>query len=312
MVSIIITSYNDAKTIRRAICSAIDQTYQNCEIIVVDDCSTDESHQIYLEFGDKINVISTPQNSGASYAREEGIQAAKGKYLTFIDADDYLDKTAIEHCVKCIEDTNADIVQMHIQRRVTCFGIPVNFKSKYDKSKALKACLFDEELFPIQYWGKLYQADIVNDITPIDYTGFWGEDRIFNLPIMALRLKIEIEPKAKYNYVWGGATSSQFDINSLQEYKQVYQIKKDWVIENRYEMFIPKMQNELVELLKYHIRHLINSGTMKKVNALEYLQSELSQPFWAEFNLPDATELYTTEKKSFNRTIKKITTTLLK
>lgn len=305
MVSIIITSYNKATSIRRAIASALAQTYKNCEVIVVDDCSTDNSQEVYQEFANKIKLITTPKNSGVTYAREDGIQAAKGRYLAFLDADDFLDEKAIEHCVNCIKNTNADIVQMRINRRVTRYELPVKFSSKYDKSNALNACFFNERLFPIQCWGKLYRAELVNNISPIPYSGFWGDDRLFNIPIMASHPQIAIEPKANYNYVWGGATLSKFDINALQEYKEVYQLKRNWAIRNGYKYHIPEMQHELVELLNYHIRRMINSREYSANDIIDFLKEELSLPFWRGFQLNTSAEkFYNNQKYSLSRILK--------
>ncbi len=312
MVSIIITSYNKSATIRRAINSAINQTYKNCEVIVVDDCSTDNSHDIYREFADKIKLISTPNNCGVTYAREEGIQAARGKYLTFLDADDYLDITAIQHCVSYINKTNADIVQMKILRRFPQLNLSVRFCSKYKEKQALEACLYNERLFPVQCCGKLYKADLVNKVSPIYYSGYWGDDRVFNIPIMYSKPKIAIAHKAKYNYTWGGFTTSQFNINAIQEYKEVYKIKHDWAMEYDYEFYIPKMQDELVSLLKYHIRRMLNSGAFSKIDIINYLIEELSHPFWREFNLNTSAEkAYKSQKYSLVRIIKKICVNLI-
>ena len=150
MVSIIIPLFNKETTIQRAINSALNQTYKNCEVIVVDDCSTDESSNICKGFNGKIRLISTDKNEGSSSSREKGRINAKGKYITFLDADDYLDKNAIEQCVKCQKRTDADIVQMNIIRRISKFELPITFKSSYNTSKALEACLYNEHLFPVQ------------------------------------------------------------------------------------------------------------------------------------------------------------------
>ena len=71
------------------------------------------------------------------------------------------------------------------------------------------------------------------------------------------------------------------------------------------------MQNELVELLKYHIRHLINSNTMSYDSAIDYLQNEMNQPFWNIFQLPPAETLYKIEKKSISRIAKKVINNLI-
>lgn len=306
MVSIIITLYNKEKSIRRVILSAINQTYRDIEIIVIDDCSTDDSKKICEEYNESIKLYSTEKNSGLPHSRRLGIEMAKGEFITFVDADDYLNHDAISECVNEHKRTNADIVQMKITRRISKLHIPIKFCSRYDKSKALDACLYDEHLFPVQCWGKLYKSELLKSIKQIKYDGFWGEDRIFNIPIFASNPTIAIAKKAKYNYSWGGITSSTFDIDALKEYKKVYQLKRDWAITNGYEHHIPSMQNELIELLKYHIRHLINSCTLNNTDAINWLNNELSQPFWPSFNANlDASTIYNSENKSTTRKLKK-------
>lgn len=306
MVSIIITLYNKQNTIDRAIQSALKQSYSNCEVIVVDDSSTDKSPEICAKYGDKIRVIRSDKNRGLPYSRQIGINHAHGQFITFIDADDYLDAKAIEHCVETQESSSVDIVQMKIFRRIEKYGISIPFKSKYDSSHALEACLYNEQFYPIQCWGKLYKTELLKTAKYIDYDGFWGEDRIFNIPIFASNPTFAIAKNAKYNYTWGGTTSSNFDIDTLQEYKKVYQLKRDWAISYGYERYIPSMQNELVELLKYHVRHLINSCSMSDTLALSWLNTELLHQFWQEFkNMPTAERIYFLERSSIKRILKK-------
>lgn len=306
MVSIIITLYNKQNTIDRAIQSALKQSYSNCEVIVIDDCSTDKSPEICAKYGDKIRVIRTDKNRGLPYSRQIGINHAHGQFITFIDADDYLDTKAIEYCVESHESSSVDIVQMKIYRRIEKYGISIPFKSKYDSSHALEACLYNEQFFPIQCWGKLYKTELLKTTRYIDYDGFWGEDRIFNIPIFATNPTFAIAKNAKYNYTLGGTTSSNFDIDTLQEYKIVYQLKRDWAISNGYERYIPSMQNELLELLKYHVRHLINSKTMSDTLALSWLNTELLHHFWQELkNMPIAERIYFLERSSIKRILKK-------
>lgn len=89
LVSIIIPCYNAERYLKEAIQSALDQTHPNCEVIVIDDGSTDRSRNVSQAFGEKIRFETGP-NRGACAARNRGIRLAKGKYLKFLDADDYL------------------------------------------------------------------------------------------------------------------------------------------------------------------------------------------------------------------------------
>jgi glycosyltransferase involved in cell wall biosynthesis len=87
LVSVIIPTYNRAKTIERAVNSVLAQTWKEIEVIVVDDGSTDETNEVLKRYGDKLRVIRQ-QNGGASAARNTGIKAATGEIISFLDSDD--------------------------------------------------------------------------------------------------------------------------------------------------------------------------------------------------------------------------------
>ena len=90
-VSVIIPTYNRAHLISRAIKSVLNQTYQDFEVIVVDDGSTDNTEEVIKEFqkkDERIKYVRHEKNKGGSAARNTGIKAAKGKYIAFLDSDD--------------------------------------------------------------------------------------------------------------------------------------------------------------------------------------------------------------------------------
>ncbi len=112
LVSIIIPVYNVEEYLRECVDSVINQTYKNLEIILVDDGSTDSSGKICDEYAEKdkrINVIHQ-QNGGLSVARNTGFDASNGKYIYFLDSDDYIEINAIELLVSISEKENCDIV----------------------------------------------------------------------------------------------------------------------------------------------------------------------------------------------------------
>ena len=91
LVSIVVPVYNAARFIDETIQTVLDQTYANWELLLVDDKSTDESVKIIKPYAAKdkrIKLFSNKQNSGAAISRNEGIDAAKGRYIAFLDADD--------------------------------------------------------------------------------------------------------------------------------------------------------------------------------------------------------------------------------
>lgn len=99
LVSVVIPAYNCEQYLARAIASALTQSYANIECIVVNDGSTDGTADIIASFGDRIRSISQP-NGGASAARNIGVASARGKYVAFLDADDYWLSTKIANQVE--------------------------------------------------------------------------------------------------------------------------------------------------------------------------------------------------------------------
>jgi len=96
LVSIIIPCFNRAHLISSAIESALDQSYPDIEIIVIDDCSTDDSWAVISSFGERIKAIRLVENGGVSRARNIGVSHARSKLVKFLDSDDMLEPTAVE------------------------------------------------------------------------------------------------------------------------------------------------------------------------------------------------------------------------
>lgn len=111
LVSVITPLYNADKFIESTIKSVIYQTYQNWEMIVVDDCSRDRGPEIikkYAESDKRIKLIKLEKNSGGAVARNKAIKEAKGKYLAFLDSDDLWYPQKLEKQVKFMEKNNYD------------------------------------------------------------------------------------------------------------------------------------------------------------------------------------------------------------
>ena len=110
MISVIIPSYNRSATIERSVMSVLNQTYKDIELIVVDDCSTDNTEEILKSIGDaRLKYVCLPQNSGACVARNTGIEMAKGDYIAFQDSDDEWLPNKLEVQIKAIEESGADV-----------------------------------------------------------------------------------------------------------------------------------------------------------------------------------------------------------
>ena len=110
-VSVIIPVYNAAPFIQKCVGSALSQTLRDIEVICVDDCSTDNSMEIVGSFTDpRLRVLSFPENRGVSAARNAGLEAALGKYVYFLDSDDWIDPDYLEAMLDMAERAGEDIV----------------------------------------------------------------------------------------------------------------------------------------------------------------------------------------------------------
>lgn len=107
LVSIIMPSYNTAKEIEASISSIQNQTYENWELIIVDDCSTDDTDEVVKRITDKrIKYMKNEKNSGAAVSRNRALREAKGRWIAFLDSDDLWLPEKLEKQIKFMEDNN--------------------------------------------------------------------------------------------------------------------------------------------------------------------------------------------------------------
>lgn len=177
LITVIINVYNAEKFIKKCLDSIINQTYKNIEILIINDGSIDKTLDICESYKDKRIKIITTSNQGLALSRNTGIDNAKGDYLYFIDADDYIEIDAIEYLYKLIKKHNADIS--------TCKHLVVyNYDNKIiqkpenieniDSVEMLKK-MFLRQDNTISIWNKLikkelfdnlrFEKRIINDVT---------------------------------------------------------------------------------------------------------------------------------------------------
>lgn len=109
-VSIIVPIYNEEKNLNRCIDSLINQTYQNLEIILLNDGSTDSTKSIINSYKDKRIIAIHKKNTGIGDTRNTGIEKSSGDYIMFVDSDDYIELNCVEVLVKKLESDKVDLV----------------------------------------------------------------------------------------------------------------------------------------------------------------------------------------------------------
>ena len=230
MVSIIVPAYNCIKSLECCVCSIRQQTYTNFELILVDDGSADGSGKLCDRFAaedDRILVIHKP-NGGVSSARNAGIDAATGGYITFCDSDDYLEPDYLETLVQTAK-SNPDCGHIWCCFQTVTGYQKENAEPNYTSTKSLLCYTLQDYMslhemwLDAEPWNKLYRTDIVQTAKvrfPEDLS--LGEDWLFNLAYIdaSVNDRIAVVTKPLYNYVRGNNDS--LDSKYRQDLLDIY------------------------------------------------------------------------------------------
>lgn len=206
-LSVIVPVYNVEDYIEECIESIVKQSIDSMEIIVVDDGSTDNSISIVEKFDDNRIKIIRKENGGLSSARNAGIREARGKYIYFIDSDDYLAyETALEDMYNIGVEDDADIV---VGNAIKYYSEEMQYIFRRDKELFVRTCM-DSSDFLIKFrksysmhvavWLNMYKKDILDKFKISFKEGFYHEDEDFTPRIFLKAKNISIYPVNFYIY----------------------------------------------------------------------------------------------------------------
>lgn len=144
LVSIIMPTYNCGKFIAETIKTVLEQTYTNWELVIVDDCSKDDTEQVVKSFNDsRIRYYKLEQNSGAAVARTTAMQKAEGEYMAFLDSDDLWKKDKLEKQLKFMKDNKYNFTctaYEQVDEQGNKLGKTIKTKKKADYNRILLDC----------------------------------------------------------------------------------------------------------------------------------------------------------------------------
>lgn len=188
MVSIIVPIYNAENYLRRCVDSILNQEYTDYELLLVNDGSTDASGDICEEYGDRDPrvIVIQKENTGVSDSRNRALDRARGKYLQFLDSDDWITPDATRLFVRAAEEYGCDMVISDFYRVV---GERLSTKGDIEEEGVLTREEFAAHMMenPADFyygvlWNKLYRRDIVEEHNlRMDTDINWCEDFMFNL-----------------------------------------------------------------------------------------------------------------------------------
>ena len=203
LVSVIIPVYNVEKFLPDCLKSVIGQTYENLEIICVNDGSPDKCGDILQKFAhkDKRIVVLDKENGGQASARNMGLKSAHGEYVCFLDSDDWIDKKCIESLVETQLRTHADVVCVH--------DIVVYYSPKKTQNERMISG-HSEGTFQVTNeiinqmwvvpWGKLFRRQQILDLGISFPEGCIYEDEYFHFVMMVNLQKIAVSEGGKVFY----------------------------------------------------------------------------------------------------------------
>lgn len=204
LISVIVPIYNAESTLRKSVDSVLNQTITDYEVILVDDGSTDASSVICDEYesNNKLVTVIHQPNGGLSDARNKGIAKAKGKWVTFVDSDDWIESSYIENFVLHLE--NKDLVIQGYQYDSARQGI-VRYKDfeTYSPEVVLNHLFDTKESLPGVTVDKLYNREIiVNNHLLFNTEIHFAEDAIFFFEYLKYVSHIGVQSTIGYHYVY--------------------------------------------------------------------------------------------------------------
>lgn len=216
-VSICIPVYNVEHLISRCLDSLVNQTLVEIEIIIVDDCSPDNSMSVVSEYAqrdNRITVLTHEKNRGLMAARRTGYMAAKGDYIMFCDSDDSMVGNAAEIMYNASVESDADIVSCNVTY-IEASGketiIQSSIRYGNDKISVFKSLLLDD--LSHNLWGKLYKRELLQNYSYITYENFTnGEDACLFYQVVNNCNKMVHLDKAVYRYYQNSTSSTNIKL----------------------------------------------------------------------------------------------------
>ena len=304
-VSIIVPVYNVENYIERCLNSLVNQTFKDIEIITINDGSTDKSLELLNKYAIediRISVIDLG-DEGVSYCRNLGIEKANGKYIMFVDSDDWIDSSMVEVLYKKAEENKLDLVMCSYIRefkdhsKEKIFNLPEEIIYKEDKVKnellrklvgPVKEELSNPEMLDAlgTVWGKLYRADILkeNKIKFVDLKEIGSaEDTLFNIFTFNYLSKVMFLNKHMYHY-WRDnpkSVTSQYNPKLKEQRKVFFKYISDFIKENNFEQVFEEALNNRIctSVLGLGLIECSKNNKISRINKIKNIKKIINEEY---------------------------------
>ena len=294
MISVIVPVYNVEKYIKKGIESLLAQSYQNIEIILVDDGSPDNSPMILDQYAKKDSRIRVlhQKNQGVSTARNNGIKITNGEYVLFVDCDDYVREDYVEYFYQLISKKSADMAINY-----DLFSALNPNHSHYEKIESKSREQIIEDIYlgkmNVAVWNKIYKKSFLEKNNIRFNPKIWyGEGMLFNIECLSKTKKVAIGSKKVYYQVYNqNSAMRSFNMESNLCGIRSLELQKKYLNENN---------KKLIRAWEYHLRcfnRSILTGIIKTKSKKKYcshykecirgLRGKIFLPFQVDISLKE-------------------------
>ena len=211
LLSIVVPVYNTEKYLIRCIDSLLNQSYTNLEIIIVNDGSSDNSHNLIMDcysLTPKIKYIPLTNNMGLGNARNIGIQNSNGEYITFVDSDDWVDLDLYTVVLDKLRDNPAEIAVFGVQNeydnlKSSTYRYNYLFENKISSNQAMRLLTKEQNnnyFISTVVWNKVYRTDVIKNNQLLFLNNSYWEDDIFSFEVLMQINNVQIVPGVFYHY----------------------------------------------------------------------------------------------------------------
>lgn len=289
LFSVIVPVYNAETTLTECIDSIMKQSFQDFELILVDDGSTDTSWEIcekYRKKDHRVKTIRIP-NSGSFQARKMGANSAEGEYLTFSDADDWMDSEAFASAAKVISaNPHIDMIAYGLQfgrdgnvwKDLYEEGIYVDYQIKdlIEEGMMFDPIIGENRLNPsccVKFIRKRLYQDIVSDIH--DYLT-WGDDALVTYAVMCKAKKVGIYHESYYHYrVNADSSTHRYPLERVQ---QIADFQKHMIEQVKRSGYLDILEHQIESYVRMLLSLFIKGWFGLNLSAIPYVFPAKSIP----------------------------------
>ena len=298
--SIVMPVYNVEQHLPQAIESVLSQTFSDFELILVDDCSPDGSKDIcdkYAQSDRRVQVTHLPENGGLSNARNQGMQFVNGKYVTFMDSDDYIDATLLQNVYDSLQKNAADLIVFGLVEEYfdsdgnLLKSFPISYADDLyieNKDALRKEAIELERKTLLGYaWNKFYRTTLVKAFSLSFQKITLIEDILFNLDFLAHAEKLNILNIQPYHYMKraDGSLTNKF----VQDYYELHRCRVYALLKlyKTWDLCTPQVCSVLADIYVRYVfsalqRNCDKRASMKHRDRVQWLRDLYQDELYSE------------------------------